>query len=123
VRHSEPVSQPRRIGRGIPFITQRLRFLGLKFVCFLTIFALVAPAQTPVPGSQKRAPSKAAAERTSHADLAADPPGLLYQGVPAELPQDQGMAGLRLELLRLSTTARLMPSSRSMAGRKAFRYQ
>jgi LmbE family N-acetylglucosaminyl deacetylase len=38
----------------------------------------------------------------------ADPPGLLYQGVPAELPQDQGMAGLRLELLRLGTTARLM---------------
>jgi LmbE family N-acetylglucosaminyl deacetylase len=37
-----------------------------------------------------------------------DPPGLLYQGTPAEIPQDQGMAGLRLELLRLSTTARLM---------------
>src|SRR6202030_551740 len=30
------------------------------------------------------------------------------QGVPAELPQDQGMTGLRLELLRLGTTARLM---------------
>jgi LmbE family N-acetylglucosaminyl deacetylase len=38
----------------------------------------------------------------------ADPPGLLYQGVPAELPQDQGMAGLRLKSLRLGTTARLM---------------
>ncbi len=38
----------------------------------------------------------------------ADPPGLLYQGVPAEIPQDQGMAGLRLELLRLGTTGRLM---------------
>ncbi len=37
-----------------------------------------------------------------------DPPALLYQGVPAEIPQDQGMAGLRLELLRLGTTARLM---------------
>ncbi len=41
-------------------------------------------------------------------DVLADPPGLLYQGVPAEIPQDQGMAGLRLELLRLGTTARLM---------------
>ncbi len=107
MRYYEPASQPRRKGRGIPFIIQRLHFLGLKFVCFLTIFALTAPAQTPVPGSQKRAPAKAA-ERTSHPDLAADPPGLLYQGVPAELPQDQGVAGLRLELLRLSTTARLM---------------
>jgi LmbE family N-acetylglucosaminyl deacetylase len=37
-----------------------------------------------------------------------EPPGLLYQGVPAEIPADQGMAGLRLQLLRLSTTARLM---------------
>jgi LmbE family N-acetylglucosaminyl deacetylase len=37
-----------------------------------------------------------------------DPPGLLYQGVPAELPHDQDAAGLRLELLRLGTTARLM---------------
>jgi LmbE family N-acetylglucosaminyl deacetylase len=37
-----------------------------------------------------------------------DPPGLLYQGVPAPIPQDQGMAGLRLEVLRLNTTARLM---------------
>ncbi len=41
-------------------------------------------------------------------DVLADPPGLLYQGVPAEIPQDEGMAGLRLELLRLGTTARLM---------------
>ncbi|HTW59684.1 MAG TPA: PIG-L family deacetylase [Terriglobales bacterium] len=40
--------------------------------------------------------------------LDADPPGLLYQGVPAEIPQDEGAAGLRLELLRLGTTARLM---------------
>jgi LmbE family N-acetylglucosaminyl deacetylase len=38
----------------------------------------------------------------------ADPPGYLYQGVPAEIPQDEGVAGLRLELLRLGTTARLM---------------
>jgi len=32
----------------------------------------------------------------------------MYQGVPAEIPQDEGLAGLRLELLRLGTTARLM---------------
>jgi LmbE family N-acetylglucosaminyl deacetylase len=50
----------------------------------------------------------AAAHNLSDLDVLADPPGLRYQGVPAELPQDQDMAGLRLELLRLSTTARLM---------------
>jgi LmbE family N-acetylglucosaminyl deacetylase len=33
---------------------------------------------------------------------------LPYQGIPPELPQDQGTAGLRLMLRRLSTTARLM---------------
>jgi LmbE family N-acetylglucosaminyl deacetylase len=32
----------------------------------------------------------------------------LYQGTPGEIPQDQGMAGLRRELLQLGTTARLM---------------
>ena len=40
--------------------------------------------------------------------MLSDPPGLLYQGIPAEIPQDEGVAGLRWELLRLGTTARLM---------------
>jgi len=40
--------------------------------------------------------------------VTADPPGLLYQGIPQEIPQDDGTTGLRLELLRLGTTARLM---------------
>lgn len=56
-------------------------------------------AQTPKDGP----PSDTALDRVD-----ADPPGLLYQGVPAAIPQDQGMAGLRLELLRLGTTGRLM---------------
>jgi LmbE family N-acetylglucosaminyl deacetylase len=33
---------------------------------------------------------------------------LRYQGIPAAIPQDEGVAGLHLELLRLGTTARLM---------------
>lgn len=37
-----------------------------------------------------------------------DFPQLPYQGSPPELPQDQGVLGLRLMLRRLSTTARLM---------------
>ncbi|MGO9083908.1 MAG: NEW3 domain-containing protein [Candidatus Sulfotelmatobacter sp.] len=45
---------------------------------------------------------------TSIDHINADPPGLLYQGIPEEIPQDDGMTGLRLELLRLGTTARLM---------------
>jgi len=96
------------MGRDIPSIIQHLPSFGLRFVCFLTIFALAAPAQTPAVGGEKRAPAKAAATPASHPEISADPPGLLYQGVPAEIPQDQGMACLRLELLRLSTTARLM---------------
>jgi len=42
------------------------------------------------------------------AERFSQPPGLLYQGVPAEIPEDQGVSGLRLELQRLGTTARLM---------------
>ena len=41
-------------------------------------------------------------------DVLSDPPGLLYQGIPAEIPPNEGAAGLRLELSRLGTTARLM---------------
>ena len=41
-------------------------------------------------------------------DVLGDPGGLLYQGVPLDIPQDEGAAGLRLELQRLGTTARLM---------------
>src|SRR4029077_2114194 len=63
-----------------------------------------APAQAPSgkEGAQ-HVPSALAI-----ADRFAQPPGLLYQGVPADIPQDEGIAGLRLELLRLGTTARLM---------------
>jgi LmbE family N-acetylglucosaminyl deacetylase len=39
---------------------------------------------------------------------ATDFPQLPYQGSPAEIPPDEGAIGLRLQLRRLSTTARLM---------------
>jgi LmbE family N-acetylglucosaminyl deacetylase len=89
-------------------------------VCLLLVLALCATAQAPVaakPAAQSpkaNATAKSSAARASSAhslpdvEVLADPPGLRYQGVPAELPQDQGMPGLRLELLRLGTTARLM---------------
>jgi len=47
-------------------------------------------------------------DHSSIVDIGADPPGLLYQGVPAEIPLDEGVAGLRWQLRRLGTTARLM---------------
>jgi LmbE family N-acetylglucosaminyl deacetylase len=83
----------------------------------LLILALGATAQAPViakPAAQSaKAPGAAKSSSPNTAsspdiEVLSDPPGLRYQGVPAELPQDQGMAGLRLELLRLGTTARLM---------------
>jgi LmbE family N-acetylglucosaminyl deacetylase len=70
------------------------------------IFALAAPAQAP--SKPQAQPGPKTQTQSSFAAIDADPPGLLYQGVPAPIPQDQGVAGLRLELLRLGTTARLM---------------
>ncbi|HEV2396902.1 MAG TPA: PIG-L family deacetylase [Candidatus Sulfotelmatobacter sp.] len=93
---------PRR-GRGLPYSSHTLHLLGLKLVCLLTILAISAPAQAP---STSKAATPVAAKALSHID--ADPPGLLYQGVPASIPQDEGVSGLRFELLRLGTTARLM---------------
>jgi LmbE family N-acetylglucosaminyl deacetylase len=86
--------------------------LGAKIVCFLVIFSLLGGAQNPAAQPSAR-PTKSTANSSpdnlsSNLAVQADPPGLLYQGVPAEIPQDQGMAALRLQLLRLSTTARLM---------------
>ena len=99
--------------RRASFAIPHLRFFGAQLVCFLSLLSLIAIAQAPSatkPAGQSASP--AAASPSSHAssklDIDADPPGLLYQGIPAEIPQDEGLAGLRLELLRLGTTARLM---------------
>ena len=68
---------------------------------------------TQLPTLAQGAPKKSPSQTSSPAApngyaIDTDPPGLLYQGMPADIPQDQGMVGLRLELLRLGTTARLM---------------
>ena len=100
------------------FFLQSLHSFGVKFLCVLTIFSLLAPiptiAQTPrkdgppVSRLAKPAPVFSSSDPAPNIDLLSDPPGLLYQGVPAEITQDEGMAGLHWELLRLGTTARLM---------------
>ena len=102
VRHSGPVSlrPPRRLSN----IFQHPHFSRVKLVCLIAIFCLIATAQTPV----TQPPTAAANPSLPTFDVLSDPPGLLYQGVPAEIPQDEAAAGLRWELLRLGTTARLM---------------
>jgi len=95
-----------------------MRFFGVKVMCVVAISSLVAQIPTLVEGSGQALAQNARKDRAPTSDktpaktlvdrVDADPPGLLYQGTPAELPQDKGMAGLRLELLRLGTTARLM---------------
>jgi len=112
VRHCGPVSLRLSQRRAFP-IFQRLYFLAAKSVYFLAILPLLATAQSPVaskPASPAaKSPASASANHLfSNLEASAEPPGLLYQGVPAEIPQDEGAAGLRLELLRLGTTARLM---------------
>ncbi len=113
VRHSGPVSLPRPAWRRVPFILQHVHSLGVKFVCFFAILSLIATAQSPIANkpaarAAKSATGSSAHHSSSNLDVLADPPGLLYQGIPAEIPQDEGVAGLQLELLRLGTTARLM---------------
>jgi LmbE family N-acetylglucosaminyl deacetylase len=72
------------------------------FVCILIALALTAQAEAPAAHSA----AKTESQRTLNID--SDPPGLLYTGIPGDIPQDEGMTGLRLELKRLGTTARLM---------------
>lgn len=95
---------PWRDCRGSSKYIQLLRFVKLNFVWLFALCAISATAQAPT-ANAKQAPH---AKTNSFLQPDTDPPGLLYQGVPASIPQDQGVTGLRFELLRLSTTARLM---------------
>ena len=116
VRHFGSAGLPASGVRGFSFLFQRLRFVGVKFVCLLYILCIVSTAQAPVsPNQTSPLLSKAGTSGAPAADLSsnqghinADPPGLLYQGVPPEIPEDEGPTGLRWQLRRLGTTARLM---------------
>jgi len=84
-----------------------MQFSWDRLVCLLVLSVVVAPAPTLAQKARKE--GAPATSTTSPVDpINVDPPGLLYQGVPAELAQNQGMTGLRLALRRLGTTARLM---------------
>lgn len=100
---------PRNAYRGFIQVFRQTPTSALQSVCLLMIFALIAVAQAP--SAKPKAPTVARVPGTFTVQptvTAMDRPGLLYQGVPTDLPQDQGMVGLRLELKRLGTTARLM---------------
>src|SRR5271157_5176175 len=108
--------------RGIFHLPQGLRSLALLCAGLLVIRVLPAQISTPSTSSGQAlaqetrkdgAPASKMTPMSSSRNITvdhvtADPPGLLYQGIPEEIPQDEGMTGLRLELLRLGTTARLM---------------
>jgi LmbE family N-acetylglucosaminyl deacetylase len=76
---------------------------AIAAVCFLAVVLLAAQTQAP---TVDVLPASYAA--VSSTGALAEPPRFLYEGVPAAIPQDEGLAGLRFELSRLKTTARLM---------------
>ncbi len=100
MRHSGPASL---LCRALNFL-EPFRIFPAKTLACLLILVLAAPSQTHSPEKQ----AANTADAVSVYTVLSDPPGLRYQGVPAEISQDEGTAGLRLDLLRLGTTARLM---------------
>jgi LmbE family N-acetylglucosaminyl deacetylase len=82
--------------------------LQTSFVFLLTLVPLLLVASPPRTGESSARPDVGTSNVESHETLAANFPQLPYQGVPPELPQDQGIVGLRLMLRRLGTTSRLM---------------
>src|SRR5580698_3359654 len=118
VRHLAPFGLAQRILRRTSSTIQSLaRFIQTSIRVPLLLCLLVALAAKNT--SRAQAPARsgsakpAAAKASSASPVPASPaelvdPRFAYSGVPAELAQDQGAAGLRLALLRLGTTARLM---------------
>lgn len=107
MRHPGTVCLLRHLLRGISFNHVYLRRFGLKLAALLIMSAFAAPAQSPSAAKSEHA-SNSGTPALAIAERFAQPPGLLYQGVPAGISQDEGAAGLRLALSRLGTTARLM---------------
>src|ERR1022692_2338030 len=94
-----------RLGRLVQhFVQTSIVRSSFVFPLLLIPVLLVASPQQTGDG-----PSGSAAAQVQNRPMpVANFASLPYQGIPPELPQDQGTAGLRLMLRRLSTTARLM---------------
>jgi LmbE family N-acetylglucosaminyl deacetylase len=93
------------LAKGLVRFVRRFARTSVFQTLFLLLL-LVVPV-VPAAHSQQAAESSAPAAENQAAS-AATFPSFQYQGVPPELPQDQGTLGLRLMLRRLATTARLM---------------
>lgn len=94
-------------------IFQCANSFGARAVCSFSLLPLLAAQTAAPPPLAPHLPKDSAklgslSSSSSFVAVNADPPGLLYQGVPPEIPQDEGIPGLQLQLLRLGTTARLM---------------
>jgi LmbE family N-acetylglucosaminyl deacetylase len=87
-------------------IFQLRQTLGLALACVL-LAVLTALAQAPARTVNQPSP-KTLSSPYFNPEVLAEPPGQLYAGLPPNVPQDQGLTGLRLQLKRLGTTARLM---------------
>lgn len=106
VRNPGPATLPQPVERCARQFRQYFHLL-LSFGLLL-ILAIGSLSQAPKTSPKQSSPPMSSKADVKEDHVNADPPGLLYQGVPAPIPQDQGQAGLNLELLRLGTTARLM---------------
>jgi len=109
VRHPGTGILARRFYRRPRFSLHPFTYLSQQSVAFLLILCLATLSSGARNGAAPRSgDSQSQSSAALLSEEYAQPPGLLYQGVPPEIPADQGMAGLRLQLLRLSTTARMM---------------
>src|SRR5579863_3023808 len=82
------------------FVRTSIIRIASLFVCMIPV--LLVGSARPVEKGVVPPPAE------HHQPAVTDFPQLPYQGTPAELPQDQGILGLRQTLRRLGTTARLM---------------
>ena len=99
--------------------TSTVRNSFLFLLALTSVLPVASPQQTgggsnlPVASPQQTGDGSKRSTQANQQDdnrqtLVTNFPQLPYQGSPPELPQDQGVLGLRLMLRRLSTTARLM---------------
>jgi LmbE family N-acetylglucosaminyl deacetylase len=106
VKYPEPASSQRE-GRCSASTFHPSRAAAI-LTAFLLAFVVGIFSQTAETTKASVKKNPAASPAASVIDKSVDPLGLLYQGVPPAIPQDEGLPGLHLELLRLGTTARLM---------------
>ena len=107
VKYSGSNYLARRLARLARY-SLRPSIVQTSFFLLLLAVLVVPLACSQRTGEGLTHPAAAALEAENRSAFVTNFPSFPYQGVPPELPQDQGTLGLRLMLRRLSTTARLM---------------